>query len=150
MAVDSLLLDDTLNGLCRSKSSIHGSSAQLSSPPTSRGSLGEPALQKTREALEDINLYGSQRNRCVKGYTFLDIMGKGAFGSVYKAKKDKSGAVLAVKELSLDVVSTFGATTEERQKTKTKVMSEVEILSKVGSDLTGRSRRRPAPRDPGP
>ena len=114
------------------------------------GTLGEPALQKTREALEDINLYGAQRNRCVKGYTFLDIMGKGAFGSVYKAKKDKSGAVLAVKELSLDVVSTFGATTEERQKTKTKVMSEVEILSKVGSDLTGRSRRRPAPRDPGP
>ena len=81
-------------------------------------------------ALEDINLFkGGSSLRIVNGYTLLELVGRGAFGSVYHARKDKSTASFALKELSLDAVALFGATTEERTSSAAEVANEVEILS---------------------
>jgi len=95
------------------------------------GSLGEAALNQTKVCLEDINMFGGHSHKHVRDYMLLDVMGKGAFGCVYKARKGNSGTLLAMKALQLDVVTLFGATSEEKQAASGQMTSEVEILSNM-------------------
>ena len=121
----------------------------------------------TRVSLKEVDRRGGRggagphRNvlKRVNGYEFVEVLGKGAFGSVYKAKyknitnhpharvggagrrrrfqlgmediMDDDDDVCAVKELALDDVHIFGATQQEQEEAKNAITQEMKILSEM-------------------
>lgn len=73
--------------------------------------------------------------RYVKDYAVQELLGKGAFGCVYQAKKDSGEALFAMKELPLDMVSVYGEGSGEEprdpdgEQSATLLEREVQILS---------------------
>lgn len=66
-------------------------------------SLSEDALNEVKENIEELNQNRTPK-RFVKGvYALLDLLGSGAFGSVYKVKKENDEKPLALKEVSIFV-----------------------------------------------
>lgn len=55
-------------------------------------------------ALEDINCSRGSATRQVKDYVLLELLGKGAFGSVFKARHAVTGHLVALKELPMKQV----------------------------------------------
>ena len=73
--------------------------------------------------------------RYVKDYAVQELLGKGAFGCVYQAKKDTGETLFAMKELPLDMVSVHGGGSGEElrdsdgEQSATLLEREVQILS---------------------
>nr|XP_039262607.1 serine/threonine-protein kinase Nek10-like [Styela clava] len=65
--------------------------------------LGEESLENVIENIEELNQNRKPR-RFIKGiYAVMDLLGSGAFGSVYKVKKENEEKALALKEVSIFV-----------------------------------------------
>ena len=102
------------------------------------GGLQSPRISHwTRVALKEIDK-NSQNDvmKVVNGYHFVELLGRGAFGSVYKARKKGFMApgeekTCAVKELALEDVHIFGATKQEQDEAKAAISEEMKILSEM-------------------
>jgi len=97
--------------------------------------LGADAVRATRKALEDINRVGGvgAEKKIVRGYVLEELLGAGAFGSVYRVHKERSkGTMCAMKALNPEEEPTrFGTTPEEITRSVGRVASEVNILSRL-------------------
>eukprot|EP00736_Rhodelphis_marinus_P011372 Rmarinus@m.717 len=62
--------------------------------------LSKKQLEQIRRGLEDINLKNPSK-RYVRNYAVIELIGKGAFGNVYKVKKGKGSEFYAMKEIEL-------------------------------------------------
>ena len=60
---------------------------------------------RMQEALADINVIKGSASHKVKDYAVQELLGRGAFGSVYQVKKDTGETLFAMKELPLDAVA---------------------------------------------
>lgn len=114
-------------------------------PPTEgespdRGAGGQggarPCAEWTRVALKEIDKTAKDETvKVVNGYRFVELLGKGAFGSVYRATKKGFSAheerTCAVKELALEDVHIFGATKQEQDEAKAAIAEEMKILSEM-------------------
>tara|TARA_B100000787_G_C16097647_1_gene251944 strand:- start:60 stop:698 length:639 start_codon:yes stop_codon:yes gene_type:complete len=82
-----------------------------------------------------VNMARGPTVRYVKDYAVQELLGKGAFGCVYQAKKDTGETLFAMKELPLDMVSVYGAGSGEEprdpdgEQSATLLEREVQILS---------------------
>ncbi|KAF5840663.1 hypothetical protein DUNSADRAFT_15906 [Dunaliella salina] len=96
--------------------------------------LSEKQRAGVAAALDDIS---SDREadalRTVKGgqYVVLEMLGKGAYGAVYRARRARGEALVALKEIPLSDMSIFGATDAERSAGLGRMCKEVEILSSL-------------------
>ena len=97
--------------------------------------LSREAVKGTAEALEDINQGsgGVKETRVIRDWVVTELLGSGAFGSVYRVHKKRSAeTVCAMKELNPAVdKDRFGTTPEEVSLSVGRVASEVEILSRL-------------------
>ena len=82
-------------------------------------------------ALDDISADRDDSLRTVGGYVVLEMLGKGAYGAVYKARRARGDMLVALKELPLTDVGIFGATDAERNAGVGRMNKEVEILSSL-------------------
>eukprot|EP00899_Mesostigma_viride_P006794 jgi/Mesvir1/16115/Mv08400-RA.2 len=89
------------------------------------------SLSDIEHALEDINAVKTGQEKVINGYTIQELLGKGAFGSVYQVKKEAGETLYAMKELPLEDMQLFGLTSEEKEKSIGNLNHEVEILSKL-------------------
>ena len=88
----------------------------------------------TRVALKEIDKnFQTDALKTVNGYHFVELLGKGAFGSVYKARKKgiHEEKTCAVKELALEDVHIFGATEQEQEEAKAAIAQEMKILAEM-------------------
>jgi serine/threonine protein kinase len=82
-----------------------------------------------------VNMARGPTVRYVKDYAVQELLGKGAFGCVYQAKKDTGETLFAMKELPLDMVSVYGGGSGEEprdsdgEQSATLLEREVQILS---------------------
>eukprot|EP00966_Prymnesium_polylepis_P177423 4108902-Prymnesium_polylepis.1 len=84
------------------------------------------------EALADVNVVRGPSRHYVKDYAVQELLGKGAFGSVYQVKKDAGETLYAMKELPIESVSAYGvAENEASDVTAKKLGREVAILSRL-------------------
>lgn len=96
--------------------------------------LPRESVSGTEAALEDINQgSGVKPTRVIRGYVVTELLGSGAFGSVYRVHKERCAeTVCAMKELNpSEHKDRFGATPEEVSLSVGRVASEVEILSRL-------------------
>ncbi|KXZ43056.1 hypothetical protein GPECTOR_105g110 [Gonium pectorale] len=83
-------------------------------------------------ALDDVSVEREGSGlRVVGGYVILEMLGKGAFGAVYKARKTRGESLVALKELPLSDIGLFGATESEVSAGVGRMSKEVEILSSL-------------------
>ena len=67
--------------------------------------LSSAALSRMLEALQDINIGKDAPGRKrIRDYLVQELLGKGAFGSVYQVKKDTGETLFAMKELPLEAL----------------------------------------------
>ena len=93
--------------------------------------LGDKEVQAASQALEDINLFKGGAQRRVRDYVIIEMLGKGAFGAVYKARRQGSSSMVAIKELPLNDTHLFGLTDDEKEEEVSKLTQEVKILSQL-------------------
>ena len=95
----------------------------------------ERLSQSLRIARLAVNMARGPTVRYVKDYAVQELLGKGAFGCVYQAKKDTGETLFAMKELPLDMVSVHGGGSGEElrdsdgEQSATLLEREVQILS---------------------
>ncbi|GIM13803.1 hypothetical protein Vretimale_16861, partial [Volvox reticuliferus] len=94
--------------------------------------LSEKQRLGVSAALDDVSVAREGSGlRSVGGYVILEMLGKGAFGAVYKARKSRGESLVALKELPLSDVGLFGATESEVSAGVGRMCKEVEILSSL-------------------
>jgi len=94
-------------------------------------SLAPEARQKMHEALAEVNVGRGPSRHYIKDYAVQELLGKGAFGSVYHVKKDSGERSYAMKELPLDAVGEYGMEGEGHEETANLLKREVQILSQL-------------------
>jgi serine/threonine protein kinase len=68
-------------------------------------SLSDEAVQRMAEALADVNLVSGPAQRIVRGYALHELLGRGAFGSVFHVRREGGGGgEFAMKEIELTQV----------------------------------------------
>lgn len=67
----------------------------------------------------------------VRGYVILEMLGKGAYGAVYKARRAHGDLLVALKEIPLSDIGIFGATKAERESGVSNMNKEVAIISSL-------------------
>ena len=91
--------------------------------------------QSLRIARLAVNMARGPTVRYVTDYAVQELLGKGAFGCVYQAKKDTGETLFAMKELPLDMVSVHGGGSgaelrdSDGEQSATLLEREVQILS---------------------
>ncbi|XP_023658460.2 serine/threonine-protein kinase Nek10 isoform X1 [Paramormyrops kingsleyae] len=88
--------------------------------------LSEEELKSLREGIEAVNLHRSPL-KVINGYAVLDHLGSGAFGSVYKVRRQNGQNLLALKEVNLHNPA-FGKDKRERDVSVEKVVSELSVM----------------------
>uniref|UniRef100_A0A7R9V241 non-specific serine/threonine protein kinase n=1 Tax=Chlamydomonas euryale TaxID=1486919 RepID=A0A7R9V241_9CHLO len=82
-------------------------------------------------ALDDISADKDSTLRSIRGYVILEMLGKGAYGAVYKARRARGDLLVALKEIPLTDIGIFGATDAERESGIASMNKEVVILSSL-------------------
>ncbi|XP_048881155.1 serine/threonine-protein kinase Nek10 isoform X2 [Brienomyrus brachyistius] len=88
--------------------------------------LSEEELKILRESIEAVNLHRSPL-KVINGYAVLDHLGSGAFGSVYKVRKQNGQNLLALKEVNLHNPA-FGKDKKDQDVSVEKVVCELSII----------------------
>ncbi|KAJ3597442.1 hypothetical protein NHX12_000967 [Muraenolepis orangiensis] len=86
----------------------------------------EEELQALREGIDSSN-QNCQPIRVISGYAVLDHLGTGAFGSVFKVRKQCGQNLLALKEVNLHNPA-FGKDKHSRDSSVEKIVSELTII----------------------
>ncbi|CAH1790420.1 unnamed protein product [Owenia fusiformis] len=90
-------------------------------------SLGEDAIEEIKERIVATN-QNKEPNKYIGDYAIMELLGTGAFGSVYKVKKKNAGQTyMALKEI-FATNPTFGKTTREKEKSIGEIISELTII----------------------
>ena len=95
--------------------------------------LSAEARAKVQEALDDINVVKGSSRHYIKDYAVVELLGKGAFGSVYHVKKDSGETSYAMKELPMEAISALNPETDAagQEATASSLKREVQILSNL-------------------
>ncbi|XP_030013148.1 serine/threonine-protein kinase Nek10 [Sphaeramia orbicularis] len=88
----------------------------------------EEELDSLRESIEAVD-QNRPPIRVINGYSILDHLGTGAFGSVFKVQKQSSQNLLALKEVNLHNPA-FGKDKRSRDSNVDKIISELTIIKK--------------------
>ena len=94
--------------------------------------LPPDARQRMVEALADVNVVRGPSRHYVKDYAVQELLGKGAFGSVYQVKKDSGETPYAMKELPMDAVSAIGNEGDDKDATANSVRCAADSISRDG------------------
>ncbi|XP_038566526.1 serine/threonine-protein kinase Nek10 [Micropterus salmoides] len=86
----------------------------------------EEELDSLRESIEAVDQNRPPR-KVINGYSILDHLGTGAFGSVFKVQKQSGQNLLALKEVNLHNPA-FGKDKKSRDSNVEKIMSELTIV----------------------
>ncbi|XP_008297582.1 serine/threonine-protein kinase Nek10 [Stegastes partitus] len=86
----------------------------------------EEALDSLRENIEAVD-QNRPPLRVINGYSILDHLGTGAFGSVFKVRKQSGQNLLALKEVNLHNPA-FGKDKKSRDSNVEKIISELTII----------------------
>ncbi|XP_041844531.1 serine/threonine-protein kinase Nek10 [Melanotaenia boesemani] len=86
----------------------------------------EEELDNLRESIEAVDL-NRPPLRVISGYSILDHLGTGAFGSVFKVQKQSGQNFLALKEVNLHNQA-FGKDKKSRDSNVDKIISELTII----------------------
>ncbi|KAJ8024745.1 Serine/threonine-protein kinase Nek10 [Holothuria leucospilota] len=89
-------------------------------------SLPETELSQMKVSLQDTN-QNREPSQSIEGYSVYEHLGTGAFGSVYKVKKNAQGKFLALKEISFNNPA-VGRTAKEKEKSIASIISELSII----------------------
>ncbi|KAI2654877.1 Serine/threonine-protein kinase Nek10 [Labeo rohita] len=89
-------------------------------------SLQEEELDVLRESIETVN-QNRPPLRVINGYAVLDHLGSGAFGSVFKVRKQSGQNILALKEVNFHNPA-FGKDKRSRDSSVEKIVSELTII----------------------
>ncbi|KAK2903619.1 hypothetical protein Q8A67_008332 [Cirrhinus molitorella] len=88
--------------------------------------LSEEELDVLRESIETVN-QNRPPLRVISGYAVLDHLGSGAFGSVFKVRKQSGQNILALKEVNFHNPA-FGKDKRSRDSSVEKIVSELTII----------------------
>ncbi|XP_050988014.1 serine/threonine-protein kinase Nek10 [Labeo rohita] len=88
--------------------------------------LSEEELDVLRESIETVN-QNRPPLRVINGYAVLDHLGSGAFGSVFKVRKQSGQNILALKEVNFHNPA-FGKDKRSRDSSVEKIVSELTII----------------------
>ncbi|XP_043118026.1 serine/threonine-protein kinase Nek10 isoform X2 [Puntigrus tetrazona] len=88
--------------------------------------LSEEELDVLRESMETVN-QNRPPLRVINGYAVLDHLGSGAFGSVFKVRKQSGQNILALKEVNFHNPA-FGKDKRSRDSSAEKIVSELTII----------------------
>ncbi|XP_059423113.1 serine/threonine-protein kinase Nek10 [Carassius carassius] len=88
--------------------------------------LSEEELDVLRESIEMVN-QNRPPLRVINGYAVLDHLGSGAFGSVFKVRKQSGQNILALKEVNFHNPA-FGKDKRSRDSSVEKIVSELTII----------------------
>uniref|UniRef100_A0A9J8C2F9 NIMA-related kinase 10 n=2 Tax=Cyprinus carpio TaxID=7962 RepID=A0A9J8C2F9_CYPCA len=88
--------------------------------------LSEDELDVLRESIETVNQNRAPL-RVINGYAVLDHLGSGAFGSVFKVRKQSGQNILALKEVNFHNPA-FGKDKRSRDSSVEKIVSELTII----------------------
>ncbi|XP_016319803.1 serine/threonine-protein kinase Nek10 [Sinocyclocheilus anshuiensis] len=88
--------------------------------------LTEEELDVLRESIETVN-QNRPPLRVINGYAVLDHLGSGAFGSVFKVRKQSGQNILALKEVNFHNPA-FGKDKRSRDSSVEKIVSEMTII----------------------
>uniref|UniRef100_A0AAV2MGK1 non-specific serine/threonine protein kinase n=1 Tax=Knipowitschia caucasica TaxID=637954 RepID=A0AAV2MGK1_KNICA len=88
--------------------------------------LQEEDLESLRDSIVAVD-HNRPPLRVISGYSVLEHLGTGAFGSVFKVRKQSSQTLLALKEVNLHNPA-FGKDKRSRESNADKIMSELSII----------------------
>ncbi|XP_036394617.1 serine/threonine-protein kinase Nek10 [Megalops cyprinoides] len=88
--------------------------------------LSDEELSSLKESIEAANQNRSPL-KVINGYAILDHLGSGAFGSVFKVRKQSGQNLLALKEVNLHNPA-FGKDKKDRDSSVEKIVSELTII----------------------
>ncbi|CAL9706383.1 unnamed protein product [Knipowitschia caucasica] len=86
----------------------------------------EEDLESLRDSIVAVD-HNRPPLRVISGYSVLEHLGTGAFGSVFKVRKQSSQTLLALKEVNLHNPA-FGKDKRSRESNADKIMSELSII----------------------
>ncbi|QIW95748.1 hypothetical protein AMS68_001266 [Peltaster fructicola] len=87
-------------------------------------------VQDAKDMFDTVKRNAEKSNSSIPPYEFIELIGKGAFGRVYKCRHSQTGQLVAVKILNIDDAD-FEADKRERDETVKDFRKEVEILTQL-------------------
>ncbi|KAF2482620.1 kinase-like domain-containing protein [Neohortaea acidophila] len=94
------------------------------------GEKKQKAIQEARDAYKQILTNCERTNTAVPPYDFIELIGKGAFGRVYKCKERATGELVAIKIVDTDVVD-YQQNSLDKDDTIRDFQKEVRILQQL-------------------
>ncbi|XP_015212928.1 serine/threonine-protein kinase Nek10 isoform X3 [Lepisosteus oculatus] len=88
--------------------------------------LSDEELSNIKESIETVN-QNKAPSKIINGYAILDHLGSGAFGSVYKVRKQSGQNLFALKEVNLHNPA-FGKDKKDRDSSVENIVSELTII----------------------